>query len=171
VAASGTAGERVEVWANTDNVGVPPQLPPYIAQVLRTLGYRVRLHLLPSSAITSRMRRKFQLSVDGDWLPDYPAPSAYLPQFFGCRGGNSNRYFCYFCDSELDRQMRTAARLQLTDAAGAATLWSAIDRRLVDEAVWVPTVNVRIPEFVSKRLRNYEYSPVTGFLADQVWLR
>jgi ABC-type transport system substrate-binding protein len=168
VAASGTAGERVDVWADTDNVGVPPQVPPYIAHVLRTLGYRVRLHLVPSSAITAQMRREFQVSVDGDWLPDYPAPSAYLPQFFGCRGGNGNGFFC---DPDLDRQMRTATMLQLTDAAGAAALWSAIDRRLVDEAVWVPTVNVRIPEFVSKRLRNYEYSPVTGFLADQVWLR
>jgi hypothetical protein len=34
----------------------------------------------------------------------------------------------------------------------------------------VPTVNDREVEFVSKHLRNYEYNPVCGFLADQSWL-
>ena len=34
-----------------------------------------------------------------------------------------------------------------------------------------PTVNVRAVEFVSKRVRNYRYSPVGGFIANQVWLR
>jgi ABC-type transport system substrate-binding protein/DNA-binding SARP family transcriptional activator len=168
VAASGTAGDRVDVWGESDSVGVPRQVPSYIAQLLRTLGYRVRLHVVLSTAITSAMRRDFQLSVDGDWLPDYPAPSAYLPQFFGCSGGNSNGYFC---DPALDRRMRTASMLQLTDPAAAASRWAAIDRQLVDEAAWVPTVNVRAPDFVSKRVRNYQYNPVKGFLPDQVWLR
>lgn len=92
VAASGTTGTRVDVWGRSDSVGVPSQVPPYIAQ-------------------------------------------------------------------------------QLTDPARAASLWAAIDRQLVDEAAWVPTVNVRAVEFVSKRIRNYQYSPVGGFIADQVWLR
>ena len=35
----------------------------------------------------------------------------------------------------------------------------------------MPTVNVREVEFVSKRVRNYEYHPVWGFLVDQGWLR
>ncbi len=168
VAASGTLGQRVDVWGPTDSVGVPHQVPPYIAQLLRSLGYRVRLHLAPSATITQAMRRGFQLSVDGDWLPDYPAPSAYLPQFFGCRGGNSNGYFC---DPRLDHRMRRATGLQLTDPARAASLWTAVNRKLVDQAVWVPTVNVHAPEFVSKRVRNYQFSPVGGFIAHEVWLR
>lgn len=54
---------------------------------------------------------------------------------------------------------------------GARTsLWTAIDHQLTDNAAWVPTVNERGVEFVSKRLRNYEYNPVWGFLADQSWL-
>ena len=36
---------------------------------------------------------------------------------------------------------------------------------------WVPTVNVGELEFVSKRLRNYQYHPVWGFMADQAWLK
>jgi hypothetical protein len=30
---------------------------------------------------------------------------------------------------------------------------------------------VRFAEFVSKRVRNYQFSPVGGFLPAQVWLR
>ncbi len=168
VGASGTIGERVDVWGTSDSVGVPRQVPTYIAHLLQTLGYRARLHLVPSSTITLRMRKGLQLTVDGDWLPDYPAPSAYLPQFFGCHGGAGNGYFC---DPQLDRQMRRAASLQLSSPARAASLWAAVDRRLVDAAPWVPTVNVHVTEFVSKRVRNYQFSPVGGFIADQVWLR
>jgi hypothetical protein len=78
------------VWGTTDQVGVPHQLPAYFASVLRSPGYRVRLRLVPSARMTSSLRRRIQLSVDGDWLADYPAPSAYVPQFFGCHGGLSN---------------------------------------------------------------------------------
>jgi hypothetical protein len=34
----------------------------------------------------------------------------------------------------------------------------------------VPTVNLREVDLVSSRLRNYQYNPVWGFLADQSWL-
>ena len=167
VAASGTRGERVHIWGSSDDL-VPPQIPPYTVQVLRSLGYKAQLHLAPLASITPTMRRTFQLSAEGDWLPDYPAPSAYLPLFFGCDGGHNHGYVC---DPRLDRQMRRAPTLQLTHPAAAAALWTAIDRQLTDQAAWVPTVNVRFAEFVSKRVRNYQFSPVGGFLAAQVWLR
>jgi peptide/nickel transport system substrate-binding protein len=167
VAASGTLGERVDVWGSSDEL-VPPQVPPYIAQVLRSLGYLVQLHLAPLASITPTMRRTLQLSAEGDWLPDYPAPSAYLPLFFGCDGGHSHGYFC---DPRLDRQMRRATTLQLTHPEQAATLWAAINRQLVDQAAWVPTVNVQFVEFVSKRVRNYQFNPVGGFIPHLVWLR
>ena len=52
------------------------------------------LHLVPFAAITEAMCERIQLSVDGDWLANYPDPSSYIPQFFGCGGGNSNGYYC-----------------------------------------------------------------------------
>ena len=166
VRASGTQGARIDVWGGSD-WGTPTAVPRYVAQVLRSLGYRVRLHLVPYASITLAKRRGVQLSVDGNWMPDYPAPSAYLPQFFGCNGGNGNGYYC---DPALDRRMQRAAALQLSDPPRAARLWSAIDRELVDQAVWVPTVNLQALEFVSKRVRNYQFSPVGGFIAHQAQL-
>jgi peptide/nickel transport system substrate-binding protein len=168
VAASGTRGQRIDVWGNTDGVGVPRELAPYVASVLRALGYRARLHQVPSRRITPSFRRKLQLTVDGDWLADYPAASAYLPQFFGCDGGLTNGYVC---DRRLDRQMARATALQLRDQRRAADAWANVDRRITDQALWVPTATISTPQFVSKRVRNYQFHPVWDFIADQAWLR
>jgi ABC-type oligopeptide transport system substrate-binding subunit len=114
------------------------------------------------------VRAGFQLSADGDWLAEYPDPSSYLPQLLGCGGGNSNGYFC---DPALDRAMRQASQLELTDPARAADVWAAVDRGLTDAAAWVPTASLRDVELTSRRLGNYQYNPVWGFLADQSWVR
>jgi len=169
VAASGTRGLQIDLWAATDLPDVSTQLPIYVGRVLRTLGYRTKLHLVPYAAFSPTMRKRIQLTVDGDWIPDYPSPSSYIPSFFSCNGGHNRKR--YLCERELDRQMKRASALELASSAQAARLWTRIDHELVDRAVWVPTVNVPETEFVSARVRNYQYQPVWGFIADQVWLR
>ena len=147
---------------------MPAAVPRYVAGVLRSLGYRVRLHLIPFARVTQAMWQRFQLSTGGDWVANYPDPSSYLPQFFGCGGGNSNGYYC---NRQLDRQMQRAELLELSDPPKASARWESIDRQLADDAAWAPDVNEREVDVVSERLRNYEYNPVWGFLADQAWLR
>jgi len=164
---SGTAGEKVTVSGMSDEPFIPRQVPAYVAGVLRSLGYRVQLHLLPGAQISQAMRRHYQLTVDGDWLADYPDPSSYLPQFFSCGGGNGNGFYC---SARLDHEMTEATNLELQHPAQASALWTSIDHQLTDQAAWVPTVNERYVDLVSKRLHNYEYNPVWGFLADQSWL-
>jgi peptide/nickel transport system substrate-binding protein len=164
---SGTFGEQVTVSGMNDEPYIPRGVPAYIAEILRLLGYHVTVHLLPGAAITQQMRRRYQITADGDWLADYPDPSSYLPQFFGCNGGNGNGFFC---SAAIDREMAEASSLELSHPAAAAALWTSIDHQLTDDAAWVPTVNEREVDFVSSRLRNYEYNPVWGFLADQSWL-
>ena len=156
------------MWGTTDEVAIPRQEPAYVASVLRSLGYRTHLHLAPFSQITMPMRRRFQLSVDGDWSAEYPDPASYIPRFFGCGGGLTNGYYC---DHRLDRQMREASLLELQSPDRADASWTAVDHQLTDQAVWAPTVDLRAVELVSPRLRNYQFNPVWGFLADQVWLR
>jgi peptide/nickel transport system substrate-binding protein len=164
VAASGTRGSLVDVWGATD-VG-PRGLTAYVAQVLRSLGYRTQLHIVPDSDMP-RQRTQIQMATDGDWLADYPAPSSYLPLFFGCRGSIDG----YVCDPVVEQKLRIASRLQITDIRRSSAAWAELDHYLVDQAYWVPTVNVDLVELTSKRLRNYEFSAVVGFLADQAWLR
>lgn len=143
----------------------PPAVPAYVASVLRRLGYRVKLHRIPSATITREMRRGFQLSVDGDWFPDYPSPSSYIPQFFGCHGRTSNGYVC---DRALERLMRRAERADGSNPTRAAALWRQVDGMIVNRAYWTELLHE--PELVSRRVRNFQYSPVGDFIADQVWL-
>jgi hypothetical protein len=91
-----------------------------------------------------------------------------VPGFFGCHGGFSNGYVC---DPALDLEMGRATALELKDPRRAAALWLRIDHEIVDGAYWVPTVSLRSPEIVSRRVRNYQHSPLWGFIASQVWLR
>lgn len=114
------------------------------------------------------MQTRFQLHSNGDWLSDYPDPSSYFPLFFSYGGGGNNGYVC---DPSLDREMRKAELLELKAPAAANLLWTSIDHTLTNQADWVPTVNAREVDLVSKRLGNYEFNPVWGFLADQSWLR
>jgi hypothetical protein len=38
-------------------------------------------------------------------------------------------------------------------------------------ALWAPTATIRTAQFVSTRVRNYQFHPVWDFIADQAWLR
>jgi peptide/nickel transport system substrate-binding protein len=167
-ARSGTRGEHVDVWGSPDEGYIPPDVAAYAAGVLRSLGYRTTLHLVPIASITNAMYPGFQLDTNGDWLADYPDPSSYIPPFFSCNGGNSNGYVC---DPALDREMEKAESLEHEASAAANTLWTSVDHTLTNHADWVPTVNVREVDLVSQRLGNYQFNPAWGFLADQSWIR
>ena len=168
VEASGTRGTLIDVQGITDESVVPRRVASYLATVLRQLGYRVQLHWQRYASISPASRRRFQISTDGDWLPDYPAASAYLPAFFSCSGGLTNGYVC---DPALDATMPRAESLQAQNPLAAAHVWRQVDHRITDRAYWVPTVADRFVDLVSARVRNYQFHPVYGFIADQVWLR
>jgi peptide/nickel transport system substrate-binding protein len=67
--------------------------------------------------------------------------------------------------------MHQARTLEVTDPRAAALAWEEIDREVADRALWVPIVNVRMIDFVSSRVHNYQFHPYWGFLASQAWLR
>jgi YVTN family beta-propeller protein len=161
---SGTKGDVVTVWGSPDEGAVPPEEAAYITQVLRSLGYRARLHMISIGLISLPMWAKFQISVDGDWVPYYPAPSGLLPSFFACNGGTSNGYYC---NPAIDREMTQATLLQLQSPAQAAAMWTKVDHQLTDQAEWVATVDLNEVDIISGGLRNYEFNPVNGFVADQ----
>ena len=168
VAESGTAGERIDLVGGPNAPWFPESTVRYIAHVLRSLGYRVRLQWIPIASITQSMWDHFQISAFGNWVPNYPDPSSYVPSFFACNGPNGNRYYC---NHGIDREMDAAELLDSDHQAEASALWQTVDRRLTDAAEWVSTVDSREVDITSSQMRNYEYNPVGGFLADQAWIR
>ena len=54
----------------------------------------------------------------------------------------------------------------------ARQLWAQVDRRLTDQAPWVPVFDESFSTgFVSARIGNYQDSPFYGPLLDQMWVR
>src|SRR5262249_19058438 len=56
VAASGTRGARIEVWGASDLPYVPSGVAPYVASVLRSLGYRAAVRSVPYDTFTPALR-------------------------------------------------------------------------------------------------------------------
>ncbi|MGP0037617.1 MAG: ABC transporter substrate-binding protein [Solirubrobacteraceae bacterium] len=168
VTQSRTTGDRVDLIADPANAFTPTATTGYIAGVLRALGYRVHVSLIPFASTTPAMWDSFQISNEGSWIPAYPDPSSYVPSFFSCGGATSNDYYC---NPAIDHEMRHAELLELTDPLAADALWETVDRQLTNDAEWVTTVDTREVEITSARLHNYEYNPVWGFLADQAWVK
>jgi YVTN family beta-propeller protein len=170
VARSGTRGMRVVVWAWAECC--KRQLP-YFVSVLRKLGFDARGQL---RAHPDLLRPDVQAGFAG-WYADYPSPGgffdawltcdAYLPGDFGGHQPNAGG----FCNPAIDRLIRRAHEVQARDPEAATSLWTEIDRRIVDQAPIVPISNPRSPSFVSKRIGNFQLHPVWGPLLDQIWVK
>ena len=173
---SGTKGDVVTVLGSPDQGTIPSQEAAYIAQVLGSLGYRARLNMVPFNLVGPGEMQELQLqevqiSVEGDLNADYPAPSSYIPSFFACDGGNAgymgSNSNANYCNPAIDREMRQATLLENQSPVQAAVMWARVDRQLTDQAEWVATVDLNQVDIISKQLRNYEFNPVWGFVADQ----
>jgi YVTN family beta-propeller protein len=167
VAASGTRGSRVTVWGWTDDAAIRPPLIQYVAGVLRELGFHVGVRLVPHAFLDPTPKRllgSIQLIPAGWGDTSY----GFFATWFSCAGVNSHGWFC---NPRIDRQMNRAKSLQASSPRAAAAVLAQIDRELVDRAAWVPVVNERTVDFVSARVRNYQFHPYWGFMADQAWLK
>jgi peptide/nickel transport system substrate-binding protein len=170
VAASGTKGQPVSVW-------VPKVLGgegAYVASVLTSLGYKVRLQVVPHLGREMTAAAAGQVQVGGsEWNADFGAPSGFFVSALGCRAyvpGEPSGNPGGFCDPAIDREMTRARALQITAPEAADRLWRKIDRETVDQAPWVPFVNPRALEFLSDRVGNYQYNPQWGTLIDLLWV-
>jgi peptide/nickel transport system substrate-binding protein len=169
---SGTRGMRVRVLTD-------PGLPDasYIVTVLRQLGYQASAWPVAGSRynrLASNSRNRIQISVGGTQT-DYPAASNIVETWLGCSNYrprsdlNNNR--AAFCDPTVERMLDHALRLRTSRPEAANRLWARIDREIVGRAPWLPTVNLRTIDFVSKRVGNYQFHPQWGLLLDQLWVK
>jgi peptide/nickel transport system substrate-binding protein len=97
-----------------------------------------------------------------------PAASNFIEGFYTC-GAPAN--WSGFCDRRVDRLVRKARALEITDPYVANRLWAQIDRAIVDQAPVAPLYTLRAVDIVSRRVGNYQYNPQWGVLVDQLWVR
>ena len=171
IAASGTRGMRVDIAT----YGERRALGEHLAGVLRRLGYRARVHVVPTLSDTYppavRRRHPPQMGING-WIADYPAPANFLRAVLGCESYVPGEpyltvNFSRFCDPRLD------AAIDRADAAGASAgdAWQRIEGRIAAQAPMVPLVDRRVVMVTSPRLGNLQFHLQTGPMLEQVWVR
>jgi peptide/nickel transport system substrate-binding protein len=175
VTASGTKGMVVKVWTTPTPRSAREQ-GVHVTSVLRRLGYRAELHLLPDAAFlryTDDSRNKAQV-VSGGWGAEYASASSFIGKLT-CRAFIPNSEATLdnsqFCDPAIDHQIARAEQLQGTDRAHALIAWRRLDRQLTDRAIWLPTVTGTLTDVISRRAANYRFHPFWGVLVDQIWVR
>jgi peptide/nickel transport system substrate-binding protein len=167
---------RVAVW-DTPHPGTFLEEGRATVALLRRLGYRARLHLVPDATFARRSgdsRVRAQV-ISGGWSADYPSPSSFIALKLSCAAFKPasayNDNAGGFCDPAIDRDLARAQRLHAEHPQIAARAWRRIERRLVDRAVWLPMVTPRTTDLVSRRVGNYQFHPLWGLLVDQLWVR
>jgi peptide/nickel transport system substrate-binding protein len=175
VRASGTAGQTVAVWAP----GPQADQARYMVSLLRSIGYRTKLHLDPNpqtyfpAVLNSRTRA--QVGYYG-WASDYPSESGFIAPLFSCGAFVAGEVSATtnpaeFCDPALDRELAHAAAVQAQDPPAAHALWRALERKLLLQSAYVPTYNRKAVDFLAKRVGNYQFHPLWQLLIDQLWVR
>lgn len=162
VSASGTGGAAVSLWAFPGRRG--QAIGRYFVQVLRQLGYRAVLREPPATDETYR-RGASSTSL---WGADFPTASNFFIPVLTCKAGYNP---AQYCNPRVDALVRRAQLSQAADPGHANRLWAQVDRTVVDDAPWVPTISERETTLVSGRVGNYQDNPILGPLPDQMWVR
>jgi YVTN family beta-propeller protein len=172
---SHTTNVPVTVWIHKDFAS--RALDSYFVRLLKDLGYRAHQRTVPDArfypAVTN-FHSKIQAGFNG-WGADFPTASAFFLPVLSCRSfyqdpSNTSNY-AGFCDPHADQLASRAQAAQLTDPATARRLWAQVDRIVTDQAPWVPILSRGSTAFVSARIGNYQESPISGPLLDQMWVR
>ena len=142
IASSRTRGVVVTVLTEASSGPWDELVGHYMLGLLRRLGYRARLRVVPTS----------QLLLS--WAA-WHAPARLINE-------------SEFCDPAVDC---LATQLQLASPAAADRLWARADRLITNLAPWIPTVTQTETNVVSQRVGDYQYVPTIGALLDQLWVR
>jgi peptide/nickel transport system substrate-binding protein len=171
IAQSGTKGMAVKV--NTDTTDINKALGLYFVGLLNKLGYKATLQALSadiqySYAQNSKNHVQFAYS---SWYQDYPAASDFLNILLGCGSfhpnSNSSPNIAEFCDKKIQANMDNAAQVGITDPTSGNKQWAQVDKQVTDQAPWVSMFNPKLIDFLSTRVKGYQFSPQWYFLIDQ----
>ena len=165
ILASGTRGQAVTIWAASDAGGPVRAVVAYTVNLLKQLGYKAKSHFEPSSFFASArpsQYRRMQMTQPA-WADE--TPYNFFATWFACDAAYNHRWFC---DPYVDRSIGRAQALESANPRAAAQLWSRLDRKLVDDAAWVPLVNPRQIDLISNNARNYQHHAILGIIVDQL---
>jgi peptide/nickel transport system substrate-binding protein len=178
IAASHTRGTPVTIWNFGAYQTDYATIKTYLVSLLDRLGYPTQIkdvsadYNAPLRFADSSTRAQAALSSIS---ASYLSASQMIQLNFACQSfvpdSTRNPNLSEFCDHKLDAQVDRALAAERSNSPDVAALWAQADRTVTDRAPLVPLATPTIFDFVSARVRNYQYSFQQGMLIDQVWVR
>jgi peptide/nickel transport system substrate-binding protein len=174
VKASGTGGMKVVVNSATDDTS--KALAQQMVSDLNKIGYKASTQLLTGSVQypyvqNSDNNKKWNVAWSA-WYQDYPTPSDFLNVLLGCGsihpGSDASPNIAEFCDQSIQAQMTKASGLGVTDLTAANKIWGQVDHEITDQAPWVDLYNPKQIDFLSSRVKGYQWNPQWYILIDQL---
>jgi peptide/nickel transport system substrate-binding protein len=168
---SGTKGQAVKV--NTDTTDTDKAYGLYFVSLLNKLGYKASLQALSMDIqypYVQNSKNKVQFAYSS-WYQDYPAASDFLNILLGCNSfhanSNSSPNIAEFCVQHIQSQMDQAATTSITNPTQGNDQWAKVDKAVTDQAPWVSMFNPKYIDFLSSRVKGYQFSPQWYFLLAQ----
>jgi len=172
---SGTKGQKVTVIV--EDTAVSKSIGVYLQSVLKEIGYDSEVKpISPNIQFTyiQNTNNKVQISVS-QWYQDYPAASDFLYILFGCEsfkeGSDSSINISGFCDQAINKKMKDALALGVTDQDGANKMWAEVDKEVTDAAPMAAMFTPKHVDFVSKRLGNFQFNSQFYWMVSQSWVQ
>ena len=172
---SGTKGQKVTVIV--EDTAVSKSIGVYLQSVLTSLGYDTEVKpISPNIQFTyiQNTNNKVQISVS-QWYQDYPAASDFLYILYGCEsfkeGSDSSINISGFCDQAINKKMKDALALGVTDQEGANKMWAEIDKEVTDAAPMASMFTPKHVDFVSKNLGNFQFNAQFYWMVSQSWVK
>jgi peptide/nickel transport system substrate-binding protein len=165
IAAAKPSDRQVTVWTNS--IAPADEAGEYFEQVLRQLGFEVKLKVVNASTYFTLISNTGTPDLDAgwsNWLLDYPHPNDYFqPQLSGesiIQAGNTN--WAMFDEPAINAKITELARQQLGPKQEAE--YAALDRAVMRKAPWAPFGTLTLGTFVSDHVDLDEVivSPIFG---------
>ncbi len=171
VAASGTKGMAVQVWASSTDP--QPQAAQYMASVLDSLGYKATVKTMSEGIYYDTVANEAtdpQVSYN-EWDQDFPEGEDYIDSQFNGRfivkvGNNDNSNLNV---PKLNAQMNAARMMPI--GASRNAVWAKLDAEIMKtQAPEVPFMDRSFPKFYSTRLHGIVFNGTFYELFPSMWL-
>jgi len=143
---AGATGADVTVWTSNNTSRNAPQAGAYLQQVLNSIGLKAKIKQINAAVYWTTVGNQATKAQIGfaDWYQDYPHP---LDWFDVLLNGNritqthNNNY------SDFDNSAVNAKITDLKKQSGLSSKinseWADVDKMVMEQAAWVPFVNVQ----------------------------
>ena len=148
---SGTAGQSITVWSDTDDP--TPEVMQYTTDVLNQIGYKAKLKTIDSSSYFSTIGNATTKAQVGfaNWSQDYPHASDFFQLLLSSSiQPTNNENFSNVNDPKLDAMINTANKA--VDPSTVATQYAAIDKYVVDQGYTANYGDKKLPYATSQRI-------------------